>query len=191
MNLNNANWGLIISLSAMLIVIVPVWKDIYVNNRSTKFINKFTTIGKVLIFTCLAFILINYIKDTQTEHRLEIAEKAKITADSITSKVQEKLTNSQTKIERYQDSLYSLQLSVKDTILKAVDTSYRKSIKASNEAIAKYHLKIIDSLHTVVGTLKLNSTNPQLAIAPVEGNNPPVYLENESSDTCNPTTKCI
>ena len=76
MNLNNANWGLIISLSAMLIVIVPVWKDIYVNNRSTKFINKFTTIGKVLIFTCLAFILINYIKDCQAVNSVEIGEKA-------------------------------------------------------------------------------------------------------------------
>jgi hypothetical protein len=183
MNLNSANWGLIVSLAAMLIVIVPVWKDIYIKNRSTRFVDKFTTVGKVLIFICLAFIFINYLKDKQSEYILELAEKAKIKADSITSNVQNKLTNSQNKIERYQDSLYSLQLSIKDTILKEVDTSYRKSIKASNEAIAKYHLKIIDSLHTVVGTLKLNSANPQLAVAPVDGNNPPVYLENESSDT--------
>lgn len=63
---------------------------------------------------------------------------------------------------------------------KQIDSSYNKSIKSSNEALAKYHLVIIDSLHTVASTINSKGLpTPQLSVAPFDNGKPCMYLSNE------------
>lgn len=180
--MSDSNLNLIISCAVMLIAVVSVWKDVYNNNPRRKFLSRFTRIGKILLLASFIFIFVNYIRDQKAEQKVELAVRAKKSADSLTKAAQERFNASQKNLINAQNSLYNLQLSIKDTILKNVDSSYLKSIKSSNEALAKYHIRLIDSLHTVVGTLKLNAANPQLSIAAVSGH-PTVFLERPGSDT--------
>ena len=181
--MSDANLNLIISLALMLIAIVSVWKDVYNNNPPRNFIGRFTPAGRLLLLASFVFMFVNYFKDVNTERKVKIADLAKNNADAATVAIQKQLTQSQEKLKESQDSLYKLQISARETILQRVDSSYTKSLKASNEALAKYHVKIIDSLHTVVGTLKINSAHPQLALAPIANNRPPVFLNSDGSDT--------
>jgi|SRR5579863_8280086 len=166
----------------MLVAIISVWKDVYSNNPPRPLHRRFTRIGIVLFVLAVIFIGSNYYKDLQAERKLSKAETAKNRADSLSTAAQNKLDESQDDLLASQKALFRLQLSVKDSIKNDVENSYNRSIKASNDALAKYHLKIIDSLHTVVGTLKLNTLNPELAIAP-EDNGPPMYLSGDNLDT--------
>jgi hypothetical protein len=180
--MSGANLDLVISLALMLIAIVSVWRDVYKNDPTKKWFNRVTRVGWILVTTSLVFILISYLKDKRAEQNVIIAELAKNKADSISDASQKKLAQSQEKLKESEDSLYNLQIASRETILQRVDSSYRKSIRASNEALAKYHIKIVDSLHTVVGTLNFNSVHPQLALAPISIH-PPVFLDRLGSDT--------
>lgn len=60
-------------------------------------------------------------------------------------------------------------------IQNALDSSYAKSIKASNEALAKYNLMLTDSLHQVASLLNGKTSLAQLAIDAVVGDKPPIY----------------
>src|SRR5579863_4247860 len=173
--MSDANLNLIVSVTLMLIAIISVWKDVYKAKSSINFFRRFTRIGLILIITAVVFTFVNYFKDYNTERKVERADKDKAKADSIAEVSRRKLDSSEDELKASQKLLFELQLSTRNEILKGVDSSYNKSIKASNEALAKYHVKIVDSLHTVVGTLKLNSVHPQLAIAPVESHQP-VFL---------------
>jgi hypothetical protein len=183
MDISDANLGLLISLAVMLIAVVSVWRDVYDNSRPKAFFKRFTRVGKVLLITSFVFIAVNYFKDTHTEQKVLLVDIAKNKSDSASQALGKKLTASQEELKAFQNALYQLQISVRETVLKRVDSSYNRSIKASNEALAKYHIKIIDSLHTVVGTLKLNANNPQLALAPVTQGRQPIFLEKDGSDT--------
>lgn len=74
-----------------------------------------------------------------------------------------------------------MQISVKDSIIKEVKSTYSNSIKASNEALAEYNLKITDSLNAVVNKLKLDATNPQLLLAPLEKGRQSVFLTKDEN----------
>lgn len=66
---------------------------------------------------------------------------------------------------------------MRDTIIKKVDSSYANSIRSSNSALAAYNLQLVDSLHNVVGTLKLNSVEPQLTLRPSAKNISPMFID--------------
>lgn len=68
------------------------------------------------------------------------------------------------------NNTYRLEKSFSDSlnnkkIQQILDSSYLKSIKASNEALAKYNLVIIDSLHKVASTINSKTLDPQLSVA--------------------------
>lgn len=64
-----------------------------------------------------------------------------------------------------------------------IDSSYLKSIKSSNEALAKYNLVFIDSLHSVASTINTKATMAQLDIDAVnERGVPPIYITTEGRD---------
>ena len=67
----------------------------------------------------------------------------------------------------------------------SLDSSYTKSIRASNEALAKYNLILIDSLGTVSQKINLKSINkPQLTLVPnATGETPPMYGSKENNNT--------
>lgn len=75
-----------------------------------------------------------------------------------------------------QQRILELQISTKDTIVDAVKNTFINSIKASNEALAKYNLKITDSMRSVVRKLKIDALNPQLRIRPLEKDKQPAFL---------------
>ena len=41
----------------------------------------------------------------------------------------------------------------KEVVQDAIDSSYQKSLRASNQALAEYNLSLVDSLHTVASTI--------------------------------------
>jgi hypothetical protein len=132
--MSDANENLIISLTLMLIAIGSVWKDVYKADPSIKFFRRFTRIGKILIITAAVFTFVNYFKDYNTERKVQRADFAKAKADSIAEASRKKLDSSEDELKASQKLLFQLQLSTKNEILKGVDSSYSKSIKASNEA---------------------------------------------------------
>ena len=60
--------------------------------------------------------------------------------------------------KRISDSIHEKRLN------EILDSSYAKSIKSSNEALAKYNLIFIDSLHKVASTINTKSLSPQLSL---------------------------
>ncbi len=62
---------------------------------------------------------------------------------------------------------------------KQIDSSYSKSIKASNEALAKYNIILIDSLNTVASTINIKSSKAQLSVASVINEKSPIYLTDD------------
>src|SRR5260221_10400607 len=68
------------------------------------------------------------------------------------------------------DSTYRAEKKVSDSLnekrlTEIIDSSYQKSIKASNEALAKYNLVLIDSLHHVANSINIKTYEPQLTVA--------------------------
>jgi hypothetical protein len=78
-----------------------------------------------------------------------------------------------------QDSLQSI------FYVNRLDSSYQKSIKSSNEALAKYNLILIDSLNTVTKKVNFKSIKePQLIISPAAKNaTPPIYFKSDSIES--------
>jgi hypothetical protein len=109
---------------------------------------------------------------------------------------QEKKYEKQTAMgeQKKHDSVNDVKQALRDTFYKKredslaldykihIDSSYSKSLKASNEALAKYNLKIIDSLNTVVNTINISSLDPQLSVAPANVHSPIFISENNNSD---------
>ena len=83
------------------------------------------------------------------------------------------------------DSIYKKERSVADSVYQVklqsiVDSSYAKSIKASNDALAKYNLVLIDSMKRVAGG---KSALAQLVVAPASiGDTPPIYVSSDSNN---------
>jgi hypothetical protein len=150
----------------MAFAIFSVTELIYDKSIKGSFLRKIRTRGRWLIMFALLSIGFNFYRDWKSEGRQDESNKAKAKVDSL-------LQDSQTKI-------LQLQASVKDTIIKEVKNTYSNSIKASNEALAKYNLIITDSLHSVVSKLKLDASNPQLIVSPLEKGSQPVFISKEN-----------
>lgn len=77
--------------------------------------------------------------------------------------------------KRNSDSLYQ------ERLQDALDSSYTRSIKSSNEALAKYNLVLIDSLNKVTNKINIKTFMPQLTIHPAEPGIIPISLLSENN----------
>lgn len=161
----NVLLNFIVNVLLMTFAIFSVGELIYDKSKEGHFINKIRRGGWFLIIIALLSVVFNFYKDFISEHRQMMSDNAKAKSDSLFHASQIEIAN--------------LQVSTKDSIIKKVDETYIYSIKASNEALAKYNLEITDSLHSVINKLKLNTLRPQLRLAPLEKGYQSVFLNKE------------
>ena len=119
----------------MIFAIITVAELIYDKTVVGHFYKKVKKRGWLLIFIALFSIIFNLYKDRKADIKQEASEKSKAKSDSL--------------LQATQNEILQLQIATKDTIIKKVDSTYIKSITASNEALAKYNLTITDSFHSV------------------------------------------
>lgn len=150
----------------MAIAIFSVVELIYDKSKKGCFLHKIRKRGWLLIFCALLIVAFNFYKDWMSDRKQEKSDKAKTKADS--------------SLRASQKEIFQLQLSTKNSIIKKVDSTYTNSIKASNEALAKYNLTITDSLHSVISKLKLDAVNPQLMLAPLQVGKQPVFIKKDN-----------
>jgi predicted Holliday junction resolvase-like endonuclease len=151
----------------MIFAIITVSELIYDKAIDGIFLKKIKKRGWLLIFIAVVSVGFNLLKDRQSDRLQKEYDKAKNKNDSL--------------LFASQKESHRLQMSTKDTIIKKVEDTYQKSIKASNDALAKYNLKITDSMRSVVNTLKLNAVNPQLSFVPLGGGSHPAFLKNDQN----------
>lgn len=163
----NVFLNFVVNLLLMAFAIFSVLELIYDKSKEGHLLKKIRRGGWTLIIIALLSVVFNLYKDSRSEHKQMISDKARAKSDSLFHVSQIEIAN--------------FQISTKDSIIKKVDETYTNSIKASNEALAKYNLKITDSLHSVISKLKLNALNPQLSIAPVGGGYHPAFLDKDRS----------
>jgi hypothetical protein len=154
--------NLIINVLLMAFAIFSVIELIYSKSTSGSFLHRISKRGWLLIIFAALSILFNLFKDLDSSRKQAKSEQEKAKANSM--------------LQASQSKILELQISTKDSIIKAVNNTYTNSIKASNEALAKYNLNITDSLHAVVSKLKLDAVHPQLSVAPFDVGKQPVFL---------------
>lgn len=163
----NVFLNFVVNLLLMAFAIFSVVELIYDKSKEGHFLKKIRRGGWTLIIIALLSVVFNLYKDSRSEHKQMISDKARAKSDSLFHASQIEIAN--------------FQVSTKDSIIKKVDETYTNSIKASNEALAKYNLLITDSLHSVISKLKLNALTPQLLIAPLEKKYQPAFLNKEKT----------
>jgi hypothetical protein len=151
----------------MAFAIFSVLELIYDKSVPRSFLFKMKKRGWYLILFAVLSVGFNYYKDCRSETKQKESDKAKAEVDS--------------SLKAYQKELFQLQLSTKDSIIKTIESTYSSSIRASNEALAKYNLVITDSLHAVVSRIEINAVNPQLLISPITDGKRPVFVKNEGA----------
>ncbi len=152
----------IINILLMAFAIISVIELLYDKSYKGSIFRKINKRGWFLILIALLSIGFNFYKDWEAEIRQAASDKAKHESDLL--------------FQKSQSDILKIQIATKDTIINKVDSTYVRSIKASNEALAKYNLKITDSLHSVVSKLKLDAAKPQFLVAPFEKGKRPVFL---------------
>lgn len=152
----------IINILLMAFAIISVLELIYDKSIKGPFYRKIQKRGWYLFTIAILTIVFNLYKDWQTDIKEEEYKDAKAKSDLL--------------LQKSQEEIRLLQISTKDSIIKKVDSTYINSIRASNEALAKYNLVITDSLNAVVSKLKLESDKPQLILAPLEVGKQPAFL---------------
>ena len=169
--MNDDILNLIINILLLAIAVYAILDVIYEKNAEGSFFQKINVRGYILITCAFLVIVVNFLKDGRTERERENYSTAKANIDS-------QLQSSQKELQISQNKLYSLQSSMKDAILKMIDSSYINSIKASNTALEEYNLQNVDSLHSIVDSVQPNTIKSQLSLAPSqEGAVGPVYLD--------------
>lgn len=146
----------------MGMAIISILELIYDKSRKGNLLKKLNNRGRSIILIALFSILFNFFRDYKADLKQVESDKENARKDSL--------------FQSKQLEILELQNSTKETIIKKVDSTYIKSIKASNQALAKYNLVITDSLHSVIRSLELNPYKAQLSIAPVEKGNNPAFL---------------
>ena len=124
-----------------------------------------------LIIGALMIFIGSYLKDSEAETKETDKEIAHI-------KETDKLAATYRLEKEKSDSIKEKR------IQEIIDSSYLKSIRASNEALAKYNLMLVDSLHLVAGTINTKGSLAQLSIDAVDGNGrAPLYSLQDSTGT--------
>ncbi len=164
-------YNLLIGLGGVIIGMLAFADDISKKVSLLEFSR--SLLFKIPLFITASFLIIfgSIQKDNDTEAESDGKERE--------LKNQLSASDSAQKVERQiSDSIYTVKLQEK------LDSSYEKSIRASNQALAQYNLILIDSLHTV--TTRINSKSvdlPQLSIAPfIPRSSPPVYLDSSNNE---------
>lgn len=140
--------------------------------KKIKLLNPLKSLIFKIPFFCLGTFLIIWAsieKDTESDFKNELKE--------FSHQKEIEQINSVNRTEKIvRDSLNDIKLQEK------LDSSYSKSIRASNQALAKYNLVLIDSLQTVSNKINIKSINkPQLALAAAElGTTAPIYMSKDS-----------
>src|SRR6185503_2522783 len=168
--MSDGTLNLIINVLLLAIAIYSILDVIYEKNTEGFFFQKINVRGYILITCAFLVIVVNFFKDGRTEREIENFNAARSNIDSQLQKTKKELEISQNK-------LFALQSSTKDTILKMVDSSYINSIIASNMALEKYNLQIVDSLHKIVDSIKPNTITPQLSLATSQWGSGPAYRD--------------
>lgn len=107
----------------------------------------------------------------ETQHKLKL-----ITMDSSFREEKRKSDSTYISDRHKADTNNQIQLQEK------LDSSYTKSIKASNEALAKYNLVLIDSLEKATQKINIKSQKkPQVAVRAPYLNNPSMYLSDKGN----------
>lgn len=162
--MNNIFISFTINILLLIFAIFPLLDIIYERSDKKKHWQKITKKGWNLILLALLIVAFNFYKDFEGKKKQEASEQARHRVDSL-------FQSSQLKI-------LQLQITSKDSIIKEVKNTYANSIKSSNEALAKYNLRITDSLHSVIDKLKLNAVTSQLLVAPLSKGTRSIYVTN-------------
>jgi len=161
-------FNLLIAIGGFLIGIVTFFEEIALKIPPLRNLN--SLIFKIFFFVIGSLMVtIGVIgKDNESDEK---QEKEKEFYIQEMNKVEE---NYRSEI-RKNDSLNSLKIQT------SIDSSYAKSIKASNEALAKYNLTFIDSLQSVTSKINIKGSLAQLTIDAVADNTPPIYINAEKN----------
>ncbi|RPI06748.1 MAG: hypothetical protein EHM64_01875 [Ignavibacteriae bacterium] len=162
----------LVNVFLMSFAILSVKDLIYIKHSKKSPFHRIKGMAWVLILFAILSIVFNLYRDWRADLKQEASEIKQLASEKEKKKVDSLFQDAQNKIMQ-------LQKSTKDTIVYEVKNAYTNSIKASNDALAKYHLRYSDSLHSVVSTLKLNALNSQLSISPVIDGKPPAYLNKD------------
>jgi hypothetical protein len=158
-----AFYNLIIAIGGSIIAFLAFADEIsnkigyFKNIKSLAFKIPFFIIGSVMI------LLGSILKDIESENSQEERDKK------------------YSELIRLRDSTHHSEIGKADSLTKIkiqqiIDSSYTKSIKASNEALAKYNLILVDSLHSVANKINIKSPLSQLDIDANSNNLPPLFL---------------
>ncbi|MFT3911507.1 MAG: hypothetical protein QM737_18935 [Ferruginibacter sp.] len=165
----------IFSVIQLCIVLIPIiFKDKDPQNPQIKYTKKDIWL---IIFSILALGLSLYIffenqdNDAQKENDRKLIEK------QYKEELDKKLA-SRDSIHSVEDSMLNVKYNLR------VDSSYQKSIKASNEALAKYNLVLVDSLNRATEKINIKTAAmPQISLTPNEKEGTPnIYLSKEGSE---------
>jgi len=137
----------------MVLTVFLVWSDLRLSKKI------------IAIVLALSFVGVNYYYDKKSDNINGANEKkSKLAQDSL-NYINDSLNSS---LSNKADSIKLLELATKDTIKAAIDSSYAHSIRASNEALAKYNLQLQDSLKLI----KFNQSEHRLHLAPIDTHEP-------------------
>lgn len=162
---------MLLIFTVTLLIIQTISTASSIINKESK--SKFTNWDKLQIFLLilalgcgLSIFLLNEDKE-DLKDRLENQYKTKL-------EIQLKQRDS---IHKNEDSIQT------KYFVERLDSSYERSIKASNEALAKYNLTLIDSLNTVTKKINIKSSNsPQLSFVGASKNElGPIYYSKEKN----------
>lgn len=162
-------WKLLINIVLMVFAIISITELIYNDKGEGSFFRKVKKRGWWLIGFALLSIVFNFFFDWRSDRNQQYTEAAKAKSDSLLIESQKELA--------------ALQVSTKDSIIRKVDSVYSKSIRLSNEALAKYNLEITDSLTSVINKLEIDATHPLLSLRSITpSGHEPAFL-NRAKDT--------
>lgn len=154
--------NLLINIFLMIIAIYSVKDLIYKESENSNFLKNVNKNGWFLISIAILTIGFNFYKDYKSELENEYSENQRKIVDSL--------------FQDSQNEILRLQLSAKNSIIEKVESTYVKSIMASNEALAKYNLQISDSLNSVISKLVIDNSNPQFLLQPQEKGKQPISI---------------
>ncbi len=146
-------------------------KEICERYPKAKFLDKLLfKILAVVAISFLTFFSTNRIESLNETERIAVSRASMKEEIKRDSQFQESLKERDYTHERREDSLAN-------SYRQQVDSSYQRSLKASNSALASYNLILVDSLNRV--TEKINIKNegiPLLRVSPAGVGRPSAYL---------------
>lgn len=145
-------------------------------NEKKNLSNKY---DNILFFVFIAGLLLTLISGLNTivdnndnKKAIKISEQEKLDREIAYQKTLDSSLKARDSVHERKDSLLKIDYGNK------VDSSYAKSIKASNTALAKYNLVMVDSMDKVVSKINIKAINlPQFLVeSAAAGSVSPIYI---------------